>query len=99
MKLEFSELLRRKLGPLVLRGLSGEQPDWGSFRLKYNSLSQKCRFYGIFASCLRATRSAALTVHRTVIHYRRLRFAYPQNEGAEGGCAAKFYRRGVPRAA
>ena len=28
-------------------------------------------------SCLRAARSAALTVHRTVIHYRRLRFAYP----------------------
>ena len=76
------------LGSLVLRGLSGEQPDWGSFRLKYNSLSQKCRFYGIFASCLRATRSAALTVHRTVIHDRRLRVAYPQPEGAEGGFAA-----------
>ena len=60
-KLEFSELLRRKLGPLVLRGLSGEQPDWGSFRLKYNSLSQKCRFYGIFASSLktREPRAAA----------------------------------------
>ena len=28
-------------------------------------------------SCvLRHTRSSALTVHRTVIHYRRLRFAY-----------------------
>jgi len=27
--------------------------------------------------CLRAARSAALTVHRTVIHYRRLRYAYP----------------------
>ena len=25
---------------------------------------------------LRSDRSAALTVHRTVIHYRRLRFAY-----------------------
>ena len=29
------------------------------------------------ASSLRRARSAALTVHRTVIHYRRLRFAYP----------------------
>ena len=30
------------------------------------------------ATCaLRSARSAALTVHRTVIHYRRLRFAYP----------------------
>ena len=26
---------------------------------------------------LRAIRSAALTAHRAVIHYRRLRFAYP----------------------
>jgi len=29
------------------------------------------------AWALRSPRSAALTVHRTVIHYRRLRFAYP----------------------
>ena len=35
-------------------------------------------------SCLRAARSAALTVHRTVIHYRRLRFAYPLHKGAFG---------------
>ena len=35
---------------------------------------------------LRAARSAALTVHRTVIHYRRLRFAYPLQSGGQG-CA------------
>ena len=33
-------------------------------------------------SSLRRARSAALTVHRTVIHYRRLRFAYPLHKGA-----------------
>ena len=32
-------------------------------------------------SSLRRARSAALTVHRTVIHYRRLRFAYPWQGG------------------
>ena len=38
-------------------------------------------------SCaLRSTRSAALTVHRTVIHYRRLRFAYLG--GSVGRCRA-----------
>ena len=34
----------------------------------------------VCASRLRVTRSAALTAHRAVIHYRRLRFAYPQGE-------------------
>ncbi len=38
-------------------------------------ISQKSE---IFDSCaLRSARSAALTAHRAVIHYRRLRFAYP----------------------
>ena len=35
------------------------------------------------ACALRSTRLAALTVHRTVIHYRQLRFAYPG--GSQGG--------------
>ncbi len=34
-------------------------------------------------SSLRRARSAALTAHRAVIHYRRLRFAYPQRESVE----------------
>ena len=34
-------------------------------------------------SRLRAARSAALTVHRTVIHYRQLRFAYPLQSGGQ----------------
>ena len=33
-------------------------------------------------SSLRRARSAALAVHRTAIHYRRLRFAYPLHKGA-----------------
>ena len=36
-------------------------------------------------SSLRRARSAALTAHRAVIHYRRLRFAYPLHRGAFGG--------------
>ena len=32
-------------------------------------------------SHLRVARSAALTAHRAVIHYRRLRFAYPRQRG------------------
>ena len=36
------------------------------------------------ATRLRASRSVALTVHRTVIHYRRLRFAYPLGKGGFG---------------
>ena len=43
------------------------------------SPSQKSK---IFASRLRAARSAALTAHRAVIHSRRLRFAYPLHKGA-----------------
>ena len=35
-----------------------------------------------FFSRLRAVRSAALTTHRAVIHYCRLRFAYPHKCGA-----------------
>ena len=38
----------------------------------------------IFASTLRRARSAALTAHWAVIHYRRLRFAYPLHKGAFG---------------
>ena len=30
---------------------------------------------------LRSTPSTALTAHRAIIHYRRLRFAYPKGEG------------------
>ena len=35
-KFQFVGLLdfRKSLGPLVLRGLSGEQPDWGSYAVK-----------------------------------------------------------------
>ena len=32
---------------------------------------------------MRSDRSAALTVHRTVIHYRRLRFAYLKEKPLE----------------
>ena len=35
-----------------------------------------CSFLANASFALRSDRSAALTVHRTVIHYRRLRFAY-----------------------
>ena len=35
-----------------------------------------CSFLANASCVLRNARSAALTVHRTVIHYRRLRFAY-----------------------
>ena len=35
-----------------------------------------------------ATRSAALTAHRAVIHYRRLRFAYPLGTRGALGAAA-----------
>ena len=35
-------------------------------------------------SSLRRARSAALTAHRAVIHYRRLRCAYPLHKGAFG---------------
>jgi hypothetical protein len=35
-KFQFVGLLDfgKSLGPLVLRGLSGEQPDWGSYAVK-----------------------------------------------------------------
>jgi len=59
--------LGKSLGPLVLRGLSGEQPDWGSFCGKMphlrkisahtNSLSQKSK---IFASSLKTREPRAL---------------------------------------
>ena len=48
------------------------------------------------ASRLRAARSAALTAHRAVIHFRRLRFAYPLKSGGRG-CGGDI--RGLPRRA
>ena len=42
---------------------------------------------------LRAIRSAALTVHRTVIHYRRLRFAYPYRGAIKPPLAGEVARR------
>ena len=43
-------------------------------------------------SSLRQARSTALTVHRTVIHYRRLRFAYP----CKGSLERNPSIRGIP---
>ena len=60
--------------PPCERGLAkigSSQPifDWGILLVNPSTASRSRR--------LRATRSAAQTVHRTVIHYRRLRFTYP----------------------
>ena len=50
-----------------LRGLSADQADWGSVVLKEYTPSV---FGYAKSSRLRAAPVAALTVHRTVIHYR-----------------------------
>ena len=66
------------LPPALVRGVP-QCAHWGGGSMKRGQLPQSPLCSG--DSRLRAARSAALTVHRTVIHYRRLRFAYPLQSG------------------
>ena len=57
--------------------------------LPAGSPSQKSK---ISDSPLRRARSAALTAHWAVIHYRRLRFAYPPGGGLGSGSTSPPYK-------
>ena len=77
-----------RLGGIVRRNVTNLH--WFSAKLQHCTASipqSRC----LRDSSLRRTRSAALTAHRAVIHFRRLRFAYPLHKGALGAPAPEGF--------
>ena len=77
---------------------SGSDTNCAFCAVSQNALRSK-HFYNpsvknqkLFDSSLRRARSAALICHRHIIHYRRLRFAYPLHKGAFEAVAIQTLR-------